>query len=70
MSGGLNHKGRLITKGYVKPKKQKAEGPITGKRRLSRMGKKQVKGADGIVVQYMTRAKALKKLQLPLAEFR
>ncbi|CAE7883483.1 ppp1, partial [Symbiodinium sp. KB8] len=66
----IHHKGRLLTPGYVKPKKRGADGPITGARRLSRMGKKQQKGKDGLAVQYVTRAKALKKLQLTLPEFR
>ena len=65
-----HHKGRLITAGYKKPKHRGAEGPITGKRRLTRYGKKQVKGADGHAVQYITRKRALQKLQLTLPEFR
>lgn len=69
-SGKKYHKGRVITAGYVKPKHRRAEGPITGKRKLSRYGKKQVKGLDGHAVQYMTRSRALQKLQLTLPEFR
>jgi hypothetical protein len=69
-AGKRFHKGRVITPGYVKPKHRRSEGPITGSRKLSRYGKKQIKGLDGHAVQYVTRAKALKKLQLTLQEFR
>ena len=59
-------------KGRVKKKSIKAKvTSLSGtKKRLSRMGKEQKKGHRGVSADYMTRSRILKKLQLPLKDFR
>ena len=43
---------------------------MNSSRRLSRMGKEQKKGKSGVVTMYMSRTKAVKKLQITLRDFR
>ena len=52
-----------------KPKKKSVKAKATGfgsARKLSRMGKRQAKGAKGIAANYITRSQILKRLQITL----
>lgn len=56
-----------------KPKKKSVKAKATGfgsARKLSRMGKRQAKGAKGIAANYITRSQILKRLQITLRDFR
>lgn len=61
-----------LKKGRSGPKRKsiKAKTVLSSKRKLSRMGKEQKKGHVGEAVLYLTRAQALRRLQLSLRDFR
>lgn len=61
-----------LKKGRHGPKRKsiKAKTVLSSKRKLSRMGKEQKKGHSGEAVLYLTRAQALRRLQLSLRDFR
>ncbi|CAK9087236.1 Pescadillo homolog (AtPES) [Durusdinium trenchii] len=66
-AGTLRAKGRAT----VKKKSIKTKAlDMNSKRRLAKLGKKQKSGHSGVVVQYITRSRALKKLQVTLRDFR
>ena len=54
----------------VKPKSIKSKAKLGSKRKLSRFGKKQLKGHAGTVIEYIARTKAIKKLHITLRDFR
>lgn len=51
-------------------KNEKPSGPLSSKRRLSRFGTRQKSGHTGVSVSYISRSAALKRLQIPLKDFR
>jgi pescadillo protein len=60
------------TKGRVKKKSIKActHADMSGKRKLSRFGKKQLKNHSSLDYSYLSRAACLKRLQITLKDFR
>ena len=59
------------TKGKIKKKSIKSKATNVGsKRKLARFGKDRKKGMAGTVVNYISRTKAIKKLQITLRDFR
>eukprot|EP01138_Halocafeteria_seosinensis_P003461 gb/GECG01003537.1/.p1 GENE.gb/GECG01003537.1/~~gb/GECG01003537.1/.p1 ORF type:complete len:661 (+),score=106.01 gb/GECG01003537.1/:1-1983(+) len=63
-------KAKFAHRGKAKPKSVKSTAKLTSKRKLSRFGKEQKKGHAGTATSYMTRTRAIKKLQIPLKDFR
>ncbi|RYG51769.1 hypothetical protein EON67_02675 [archaeon] len=63
-------KAKYADRGKPKPKSVKARAPLNSKRKLSRHGKKVKAGLAGAAVQYMTRTRAVRKLQISLRDFR
>jgi pescadillo protein len=75
--GGVKHSSKMKagkSKSTKKVKKKSIKAKVTStmssSRRLSRLGKVQKKGHKGIAAAFVTRGKALKKLQLTLKDFR
>lgn len=63
--------GNRVKGSRPKPKSIKAKNVnLSSKRRLSRFGKIQQKGKSGFAAHYVSRAKALKTLQITLRDFR
>jgi hypothetical protein len=63
-------KAKFAHRGKRKLKSIKATGPLSSKRKLSRFGKKQRKGDRDELTFYISRTKAIKKLQVSLRDFR
>jgi len=63
-------KAKFARPGKKKPKSIRTTAKLSAKRKLSRFGKKQKRGHAGIVSSFMTRTRALKKLQITLRDFR
>jgi pescadillo protein len=67
MKAGKNKSSKKVKKKSIKAK---VTSTMSSSRRISRYGKVQKKGNKGIAAAFMTRGKALKKLQLTLKDFR
>ncbi len=63
-------KAKFADRGKVKKKSIKSHAKLSSKRKLSRFGKLQKKGHAGSATTYVTRTKAVKKLQLTIKDFR
>ena len=63
-------KARFAERGKPKPKSVKSKAVLSGSRLASRMGKKQKKGTQGAVSEYIPRTRAIKRLQITLRDFR
>ena len=63
-------KQKFAALGKTKKKSIKSKAKLSTKRKLSRFGKVQKKGHAGSATTYITRTKAVKKLQLSIKDFR
>jgi pescadillo protein len=63
-------KARFAHRGVPKPKSVKSRKVLNEKRQRSRFGKKQKKGLAGNAVEYISRTRAIKQLQISIRDFR
>lgn len=63
-------KAKFAHRDKAKPKSIKAKTKLSSKRKLSRFGKKQKAGFSGEAVNFISRTKAVRKLQISLKDFR
>ena len=63
-------KAKFAHRDKAKPKSIKSKKVLNDKRLDSRFGKKQKKGHAGVAVEYIGRTKAIKELQVSIADFR
>jgi Pescadillo N-terminus len=63
-------KAKFAHRDKKKPKSIKAKTKLSSKRKLSRFGKKQRAGFSGEAVNFITRTRAVRKLQISLKDFR
>ena len=63
-------KSKFADRGKPKKKSIKTKAILGSKRKLAKMGKRQKKGHEGEAIEYISRTKAIKRMQITLRDFR
>jgi|APCry1669189733_1035249.scaffolds.fasta_scaffold177101_1 hypothetical protein len=63
-------KAKYADRGKVKRKSVKTKAILGSKRKLAKFGKLKKKGYEGEAIEYISRTKAIKRMQITLRDFR